>query len=105
MTTSSLPQSAAAILSEVESFFDALPEKRRRKRTRAEINAAYDTTPERENYGPEPEPTITIELDDDAQVQLPKLLSQLGQARGHAVARVIEAKIYDLLGLEVDEGK
>lgn len=100
MATNSLPQ-PSAVVEAVEAYIDALPEKRRGRRTRAEIDAPYDITPETENYGPEPEPAITIELDDDAQVQLPKLLSQLGRARSDAAARVIEAKIYDLLGLEV----
>lgn len=105
MTNQSLPQSAV-ILAEVEQFFDTLPEKRRRKRTRAEINAGYDTTPEIENYAvATAEPTITIELDDVARAVLPVLLGQLGEARTTATAQLITAKIYALLGLKVDDGK
>lgn len=104
MTNQSLPQSAV-ILADVEQFFDALPEKRRRKRTRAEIDADYDTTPEVENYGPPVEPPTIIELDADALARLPALLIQLGKARSDVVAQTITLKILDLLGLELDGGE
>lgn len=93
------------VVSAVEEYLDTLPAKRRGRRTRAEIDAPYDITPETENYGPEPEPTITIELNSDALTRLPVLLRQLSQARSDVVARVVTAKIYDLLGLELDGGK
>lgn len=102
MTTPILPQDPAAILADVESFFDSLPEKRRGRRTRAEIDAPYDITPELENYGPEPEPTITIELDADALEELPKLLYQLAKSRSDAASAIIAGRIYALLGLELE---
>lgn len=105
MATTSLPQDPIAILADVEIYISELPAKRRGRRTRAEIDAPYDVTPELENYGPEPEPTITIELDADVLTQLPVLLRQLSQARSDVVARVVTAKIYDLLGLELESGK
>lgn len=105
MTTTSLPHDSAAILSDVEFFFDSLPEKRRGRRTRAEIDAPYDITPELENYGPEPEPTITIELDADALKKLPALLRQLSQARSDVMAGIVITKILDLLGLELEGRK
>lgn len=97
-TPNSLPQSAA-ILGDVESFFDSLPAKRRR--TRVEVC----DEPETENYGAAPEPTITIEMDGAALEQLPVLLFQLGRARNDASAQFITAKIYRLLGLELDGDK
>lgn len=48
MTTNSLSQSDV-ILTDVEAFFEALPEKRRRKRTHEEIYNP-DQSPESENY-------------------------------------------------------
>lgn len=102
MATNSLPQ-PAELAEAVEAFFDTLPEKRRRKRTRAEINADYDVTPERENYDTEPESTITIELNDTALTRLPVLLRQLGQARSNVVAEVVTMKILALLGLELED--
>lgn len=105
MTTTSLPHDPTAILSEVESFFDTLPEKRRGRRTRAEIDADYDITPEVENYGPAVEPPIVIELDADALERLTALLFQLGRARSDVVAQVITTKILDLLDLELEDGK
>lgn len=95
MATTSLPQSAA-ILSGVEEFFAELPAKRRRSRVEV------CDEPEAENYAPEPEPTIAIELDGDAQAQLPVLLFQLGRARSDAAAQFITAKIYRMLGLELE---
>ena len=106
MATSSLPHDPTAILSEVESFFDALPEKRRRKRTHAEIYGPQDDTSETENYATvATKPAITIELDDVAHAVLPVLLGQLGEARSVATAQLITAKIYQVLGLEVENGK
>ena len=95
MATSSLPQSTA-ILADVELFFGSLPAKRRR------VRVEVCDEPETENYAPEPEPTIAIELDGDAQAQLPVLLFQLGRARSDAAAQFITAKIYRLLGLELE---
>jgi len=95
MTANSLPQSAA-ILSGVEEFFAELPAKRRR--ARVEVCAE----PEAENYGPAPEPTITIELDRAALTALPTLLSQLSKARSEVAAQFITAKIYRLLVLELE---
>ena len=102
MTTTSLPQDPAAIVSEVESFFDSLPAKRRGRRTRAEIDAGYDLSPELENYGPEPDPPVIIELDADALARLSKLLRALGLARHDRAARVTILEILDLLGLEAE---
>ena len=61
MATSSLPH-PAAILADVESFFDALPAKRRRSRL------DLDITPEIENYGATntPKVVVTCELNRDA---------------------------------------
>jgi len=92
------------VVSAVEEYLDSLPAKRRGRRTRAEIDAPCDITPEFENYAPAVEPPIIIELDDAAQVRLPVLLHQLGQARSTALAAVIITKIYDLLGLELEGG-
>lgn len=107
MTTTSLPlpQDSADILTDVEFFFDSLPAKRRGRRTRAEIDAPYDITPECENYGPEAEPSVTIELDADALKRLPALLRALGLARSDKAARVTILEILDLLGLELEGGK
>lgn len=105
MTTQSLPQDPTAILTSVEEFFDELPSTRRRKRTRAEITADYDTTPEIENYGPAIEPPHVIELDEDAIAELVWFLQRLGRARNDVVARPIIAKILDLLDLELDGGE
>lgn len=99
MATSSVSYNPAAILGEVESFFDSLPAKRRRARVEV------CDEPETENYAPEPEPTITIELDRAALEQLPVLLFQLGRARSDVVAQVVTLKIYRLLGLELDGDK
>lgn len=108
MTTQSLPHDPTAILTAVESFFDALPEKRRRKRTHAEIYGPQDDTPETENYTTATaaaESTITIELDGVAQAVLPVLLGQSGEARSTAMVQFLTLKIYELLGLKVDSGK
>lgn len=96
MATSSVSYNPAAILGDVESFFDSLPAKRRR--TRVEVC----DEPETENYGPAAAPRIVIELDGDALEQLPVLLFQLGRARSDAAAQFITAKIYRLLGLELE---
>lgn len=104
MTTTSLPQDSSSILADVEAYISELPEKRRRKRTHAEIYEP-DQAPESENYGPEPVPTITIELDDAALTALPVLLHQLGQTRSAYIADLVTAKILDLLGLKLDGGK
>lgn len=101
-TPNSLPQDPTGILAEVEQFFDALPPKKQR-RTSAQVQ--IDQAPEIENYGPPAVPSITIELDADAQTELPWLLHRLGRARNDAVAQIITAKIYDLLGLELDGGE
>lgn len=100
MTNRSLPQ-PAELVEAVEAYISELPEKRRRKRTREEIYNP-DLSFEDENYGPEPKTAIVCELDDAAQIALPKLLFQLGKARSDAMAQIITAKIYDLLGLEVE---
>lgn len=106
MTTTSLPHDPTTILSGVESFFDALPATRRRKRTHAEIYGPQDDAPETENYATATaNPIITIELDDVAQAVLPVLLGQLGEARSVATVQLITAKIYQLLGLKVENGK
>lgn len=96
MATSSVSYNPAAILSEVESYFDSLPAKRRR------VRIEVCDEPEAENYGPAPEPTITIELDRAALTALPTLLSQLSKARSEVAAQFITAKIYRLLGLELE---
>lgn len=101
MATASIPQNAV-VLADVESFFDALPAKRRTRRSRAEIYAPSDTKPELENYAPSADPAIVIELDAEAQIQLPVLLFQLGRTRNDVVAQVVTAKIYDLLGLKLE---
>lgn len=98
MTANSLPQSSA-ILACVEEYFDSLPAKRRRSRQ------IVDVAPELENYAPEPEPTITIELDATALTELPKLLHQLSKARSDVAAQWLTFKIYRLLGLEMDGDK
>ncbi len=100
MTPTSLPQDPAGIIADVESFFDSLPEKRRRKRTHAEIYEP-DQTPESENYvtGSEPEP------DSEALAEFRRLLRQLRQALSDVVAEVITAKIYKLLDLPLDGGR
>lgn len=90
------------VVSAVEEYLDSLPAKRRGRRARAEIDAPYDITPETENYGPEPEPSITIELDTDALKRLPVLLRALGLARSDKAARVTILEILDLLGLELE---
>jgi hypothetical protein len=102
MTTPILPQDPTVILADVESFFDSLPEKRRGRRTRAEIDAPVDITPELENYGEPPAPTIAIELDADALEELPKLLYQLAKSRSDAASAIIAGRIYALLGLELE---
>jgi len=105
MAVTSLPQDPTGILAEVESFFDALPAKKQR-RTSAQVK--IDQAPESENYSPVTEVTpssITIELDADALTELPWLLHRLGRARNDAVAQIITAKIYDLLGLELEGGE
>ncbi len=99
MAATSLPQDPAVILSDVESFFDALPAKRRRARIEP------DQSPESENYGPEPKPSILIELDAYALTRLPVLLQQLGQTRSAYVADLVMAQIFALLGLKKDGGE
>ncbi len=92
------------ILASVEEYFDALPATRRRRRTRAEINADYDITPEGENYGEPIEPPIVIELDADAQAELLWMLGRLGRAKNDAVARMLIVKVLDVLGLKLEGG-
>lgn len=104
MTANSLPQ-PSELVEAVEAYISELPERRRRKRTRAEIIADRDQSPEIENYAPVPEPPHVIELDDDALERLTTLLFQLGRARGDAVARITITMILDLLGLELEDGK
>lgn len=101
MTANSLPQ-PSELVEAVEEFIDALPPKKQR-RTSAQVQ--IDQAPEIENYGPPVAPSITIELDADAQTELPWLLHRLGRARNDAVAQIITAKIYDLLGLELEGGE
>jgi len=92
MAISSLPQDTAAIVNEVELFFDSLPAKRRRARVEV------CDEPETENYAIDaPEP------DAAALREFRKLLRQLGQARSDVVAQLVELKIYTLLGLEPDK--
>lgn len=98
MTNHSLPHDPTAILTAVESFIDTLPPKKRR-RTGAEIEA--DSAPETENYAPEADPPIIIELDAVAQAALPILLFKLGRARNDAESAPIAARIYELLDLEL----
>ncbi len=102
MAVTSLPQDPTGILADVESFFDALPAKKQR-RTSAQVQ--IDQAPEVENYGPPVASPIVIELDADALTELPWLLHRLGRARNDAVAQIITAKIYDLLGLELEGGE
>jgi hypothetical protein len=100
-TPNSLPQ-PSEVVEAVEEFFDALPPKKQR-RTRSQIQ--IDQAPESENYGLPVAPPIVIELDADAQTELPWLLHRLGRARNDAVAQIITAKIYDLLGVELEGGE
>lgn len=95
MTANSLPH-PAAILADVESFFDSLPATKRRKRTSYEP----DQTPESENYTDQQ----ATEPDRAALDEFCKLLQQLGQARSDVVAEIIIAKIYRLLDLSLDGG-
>lgn len=87
------------VVSAVEEYIDSLPAKRRR------VRVEVCDEPETENYAPEPEPTITIELDRAALTALPTLLSQLSRARSEIAAQFITAKIYRLLGLELESRK
>lgn len=84
------------IVAEVEAYIAELPGKRRGRRTRAEIDAPYDTTPELENYTT----YDANEPDSEALAQFRTLLRQLGQARNDVIAQAIIKKIYRLLGLE-----
>ena len=94
--------SPIGIVEAVEVYIDALPATRRRKRTRAEIDADYDTTPEIENYGPAVEPPPVCILDSDAQVQLIVLLYQLNTSRNDAATKAVFEKICALVGLDTD---
>lgn len=96
MTANSLPQSAV-IVADVESFFDSLPAKRRRKR----IASEPDQTTESENYTDQQVP----EAEHAALDEFRKLLRQLGQARSDVVAEILIAKIFRLLDLPLDGGR
>lgn len=100
MAISSLPQDTAAIVNEVELFFDSLPLTRRR-RSVSEI----DDAPENENYITVAEPLAPREPDNATLDEFRRLLRQLGQARSDVLAEVITVKIYRMLGLEPDGGK
>ena len=100
MTTTSLPQDSSSIIADVEAYISELPEKRRRKRTHAEIYEP-DQTPEIENYVADSE----LEPDSEALAEFRRLLRQLRQARSDVVAEVITAKIYKLLDLPLDGGR
>lgn len=95
-TPNSLPH-PSAVVEAVEAYIAELPEKRRRKRTHAEIYEP-DQTPELENYVTDSEP----EPDNAALVEFRQLLDQLGRAHSDVLAEVIKAKIYKLLDLSPD---
>lgn len=89
--------SPTGIVGAVEEYLDSLPATKRRKRTRAEIDAAMDNSPESENY------VIDVpERGNPALAQFRLLLFQLGQARSDVAAEFITMKIYRLLDLPMD---
>ncbi len=102
MTTQSLPQDPTAILTSVESFFEALPAKRQR-RAKAKVYALVDDAPETENYGVDPAHTsITCELNHDAQVSMFLLMRELSRTTNDGDAQVVIAKICALVGLSCE---
>ena len=101
MTNRSLPQ-PAAVVEAVEEFIDALPAKRRGRRTRAEIDAPIDDAPESENYGPPTPAPIVCVLDSNTQVELIVLLYRLNTSRNDATTKAAFEEICALVGLDTD---
>jgi hypothetical protein len=90
------------ILAGLEAYLDELPAKRRGRRTRAEIDADYDITPEAENYPTAPEggaPVLDID-GTEALAQLVLLARRIDRAlpkTGGGYMRSVRDEILDII--------